>query len=134
MSNSTSSFTIMVQGAPFSSQAHATAINVVEACLRLGHRLDLVFFHGDAVHVASKLCLTPSDEVDLQQKWQDLASQHQFKLVVCSAAAGRRGVLCAEDAALVDGGVANLAPQFEMGGAASYFAAMLESDRSLVFR
>ena len=130
----TSDFAIMVQGAPFSSQSHYSALRFSQALLAQGHRLVQVFFHGDAALVASSLIVTPSEEMDLTQSWQQLSREHDVNLVVCSAAAIRRGILCQDDAEANDKEQQNLADQFDIGGAASFMAASLSADKTLVFK
>jgi tRNA 2-thiouridine synthesizing protein D len=52
-----------------------------------------VFFYREGVHNASALASPPRDEHSLPLAWQQLAQEYQLDLVVCVAAALRRGIL-----------------------------------------
>jgi tRNA 2-thiouridine synthesizing protein D len=86
-------FSLAVYSAPHSSQASYSAYQFAVALLNQGHSLHRVFFYQDGVHNATSLATPPQDEFNLQKAWQQLAKDYQLDLVVCIAAALRRGVL-----------------------------------------
>ncbi|MEP1703053.1 MAG: sulfurtransferase complex subunit TusD, partial [Marinobacter sp.] len=87
------SFTLVITGAPYSSQAPQTALAFARAVLANGHRIDRVFLYGDGVHLASALTSPPSDEVNWSQAWQDFLGSHDVAGFACIASALRRGIV-----------------------------------------
>jgi len=46
------SYTLVITGAPWATQAPQTALSFAQALLKAGHRIDRVFLYGDGVHLA----------------------------------------------------------------------------------
>ena len=109
-------FSILVYGAPTSSQAAASAYRFARAAIEKGHQIHRVFFYGDGVHTATRLSAVPQDETDLYRQWRELAQNHQLDMVVCIAAALKRGVLDDEEAGRFEKDGDNLAEGFELSG------------------
>ncbi|SHE66179.1 tRNA 2-thiouridine synthesizing protein D [Microbulbifer donghaiensis] len=126
-------FSLAVYSAPHSSQAAASALRFARALLREGHQLYRVFFYCDGVHNGSSLSAPPQDETDLLAGWQALQQQHQLDLVVCIAAAQRRGVLSDSEASRLEKPAANLAAGFELAGLGQLADAVAQSDRLVTF-
>lgn len=126
-------FGIMVNTGPYTHQAAHTAYQFTRAALASGHEIYRVFFYHDGVHNASRLTVPPQDENNLTQQWSDLADAHNLDLVVCVAAAQRRGLLDAETAARHGKDAHNLAPGFRISGLGQLVEAGIEADRLLVF-
>ncbi len=124
---------IAVYGAPFSSQASYSAYRFTCAALAKGHQVARVFFYQDGVHNATLLATPPQDEFDLCNAWRELKQQHQLDLVVCVAAALRRGVLNESEAKRHDKAGWNLPPEFELSGLGQMVEAAALSDRFLTF-
>lgn len=125
-------FAINICAGP-SSQASYSALQFCQAALDAGHSIGRVFFYSDGVYNANELLSPPSDEVNTQQRWQQLAQAHQLDLVVCIAAAVRRGVLNAEEAARYDKANTNLSPPFQVSGLGQLVEAAVECDRCISF-
>ncbi|WP_017446264.1 sulfurtransferase complex subunit TusD [Gayadomonas joobiniege] len=79
-----------------------------------------VFFYGDGVLAANQLRTPPADEFDVTQHWQTFSQEYKIPLILCSAAAQRRGVLNADEANYHGKLGNNLAPGFQIGGLAEY--------------
>ncbi|WP_237056659.1 sulfurtransferase complex subunit TusD [Microbulbifer sediminum] len=126
-------FTLAVYAAPHASQSAATALRFAQALLRQGHQLYRVFFYCDGVHNGSSLATPPQDETDLLPAWQSLQAEHGLDLVVCIAAAQRRGVLSEAEAKRLERPAANLAPGFELAGLGQLADAVAHSDRLVTF-
>jgi tRNA 2-thiouridine synthesizing protein D len=126
-------FSLLIQAAPLSAQASATALSFAEALLKQGHSLHRVFFYRDGVHNASELAAPPQDETNLPHRWQALAREHQVELMVCIAAALKRGILDEAEARRYQKASANLAPGFVLGGLGQLLEAAVESDRLITF-
>ena len=128
-----SSFTLIVHGAPYSSQAALSALYFGRAALEQGHRIHRLFFFQDGVHNASSLIVPPQDELHIPHAWQQLVQQNGIDAVVCAASALKRGVLSDEEAARYEKGTGNLLPGFTIGGLGQLVDALHHSDRVLNF-
>ena len=69
----------------------------------------------------------------MTDRWSELASQHNLDLVVCVAAAQRRGILDQDEARRHGKDGDNLAPGFRISGLGQLIEAGIEADRFLVF-
>ena len=85
-------FGILVNEGPFTHQASDTAYHFAKAALEKGHEVPRVFFYFDGVNNANKLSEPQSDDRNLVKLWGELAQEHKVDLVVCVAAALRRGI------------------------------------------
>ena len=128
-----SSFSIVIQGAPGSSQAALTALHFANAVLLCGHQIYRLFFYQDGVHNASSLVVPPQDEFHLPKAWQQLVQRHDIDAVVCVASALKRGILDEQEASRYDKPASNLLPGFTLGGLGQLIDATLNSDRILNF-
>ena len=75
----------------------------------------------------------PQDDRHVTDRWSELASQHNLDLVVCVAAAQRRGILDQDEARRHGKDGDNLAPGFRISGLGQLIEAGIEADRFLVF-
>ncbi len=126
-------FSLAVYSAPYSSQASYTAYQFAVAALSQGHNLHRVFFYQDGVHNATSLATPPQDEFNLQQAWQHLAKDHNLDLVVCIAAALRRGLLDEGEAKRYEKSSHNIAQAFTISGLGQLVEAAVISDRLISF-
>ncbi|MGB0467872.1 MAG: sulfurtransferase complex subunit TusD [Pontibacterium sp.] len=126
-------FTLVVQAAPYSHQSAETAYRFAKSLLEQGHHLHRVFFYAEGVHNSTALACPPQDEPNLPANWQSLALAYDLDLVVCIAAAVRRGILDDNEARRYDKAASNLADGFELSGLGQLADAMLESDRTITF-
>lgn len=126
-------FSLAVYSAPYSSQASYSAYQFAVAALSQGHNLHRVFFYQDGVHNATSLAAPPQDEFNLQLAWQRLAKDHDLDLVVCIAAALRRGILDETEAKRYDKPSHNLASEFTVSGLGQLVEAAVMSDRLISF-
>jgi tRNA 2-thiouridine synthesizing protein D len=115
-------FGILVNEGPYTHQASDTAYQFVKAALEKGHKIYRVFFYHDGVHNASKLTEPPQDDRHIVNRWSRLAQEHEIDLVVCVAAALRRGI---RDE--------NLAPGFRISGLGQLVESGIRADRLVTF-
>lgn len=115
-------FGILVNEGPFTHQASDTAYRFAEAALAKGHEVIRVFFYNDGVNNSNKLSAPQSDDRDVVRLWSDLGQEHDLDLVVCVAAALRRGI---KDEILADG--------FRISGLGQLIETGIEADRLVVF-
>jgi tRNA 2-thiouridine synthesizing protein D len=83
---------ILVNEGPFTHQASDSAYHFTRAALEKGHEIVRVFFYHDGVNNSNKFSDPPSDDRNLVTLWSNLATKHGVELVVCVAAAMRRGI------------------------------------------
>jgi len=133
MSGPRMKFTLVIHSAPYQSASAETALRFARALLANGHELYRVFFYRDGVHNASALASPPRDESALPGAWQQLAREHRLDLVVCIAAAVRRGILDENEAGRYEKSAFNLADGFELSGLGQLSEALIESDRVITF-
>ncbi len=126
-------YTLAINGAPGVSQASLTAYQFAQTVLAEGHQIYRIFFYQDGVHNGSAFSAPPQDELDLTAAWQKLAGEHQLDLVVCIAAALRRGVLNQTEAERYSKPGANLAAGFEISGLGQLVEAAAQSDHLISF-
>lgn len=126
-------FSLAIYAAPYSAQASDSAYRFAKAVLDEGHSLYRIFFYQDGVHNASALTAPPQDENNIPARWQALATTHNIDLVVCIAAALRRGILDASEADRYEKPAPNLAQGFTIGGLGQLLDAAVVSDRLITF-
>ena len=126
-------FSLLVLGAPYSSQSVATALRFAEAAVKSGHSFYRIFFYHDGVNSGNKLITPPQDENNIPQQWQTLAQDHNIDLVVCIASALKRGILDDKEADRYDKASHNLNPAFTISGLGQLVDASIASDRLITF-
>lgn len=126
-------FSILVNEGPYTHQASDTAYQFTKAALAKGHEIFRVFFYHDGVYNGSRLTAPPQDDRNVVALWSDLAEQHKLDLVVCVAAAQRRGVLDEEEAKRAQKDGDNIAPGFRISGLGQLIEAGIQADRLMVF-
>ena len=126
-------FVIQVNAGPYQHQACASALAFARAVLDRGHEIVRVFFYHDAVNVATRLATPPQDEQDLTRAWRELGRDNALDLVVCVAAAERRGIVDADQRTRHGLDADNLADGFRIAGLGQLVEAALDADRLVVF-
>lgn len=124
---------IAIHGAPYSSEASATALRFARAALAAGHTLHRVFFYHDGVHAASGIAVPPQDEPSPQAGWIELSADHGVELAVCIAAALKRGLVNEEERARYELTAANVHPAFAVVGLGQLVEAIGTTDRFVTF-
>ncbi len=127
-------FNLLVLGSLYGSQSAYSAWRFANSAVQAGHELVQVFFYQDAVAQANQLSNPLSDEFDAGSTWFEFAKSNNCKLVVCIAAAERRGVMNDEIAREFNNHAGNLADGFEIAGLGVWQEASLTSDRTITFR
>ncbi|CCQ11822.1 tRNA 5-methylaminomethyl-2-thiouridine synthase TusD [Pseudoalteromonas luteoviolacea B = ATCC 29581] len=84
-------FVLSLHSSPSLLTSAQALFRFASAALKLGHRIDCVFFYQDAVYHAQTGLSLPSDQLNLGELWQGL-KDHNISLFVCSTAAEQRGV------------------------------------------
>lgn len=126
-------FGIMISEGPYTHEASDTAYQFVKAALAKGHEIVRVFFYHDGVNNGTRLTVPPQDDRNIVKRWGELAAQHKLDLVVCIAAAQRRGLMDAAEAKRNGKDADNIAPGFRISGLGQLIEAGIQSDRLVVF-
>ncbi len=126
-------FGVLVSEGPYTHEAVDSAYNFVKAALAAGHEVPRVFFYHDGVNVATRLSVPPQDERNIQENWTALAKEHGVDLVVCIAAAQRRGILDENEAKRQGKDADNLAEGFRISGLGQLIEMGIQTDRLVTF-
>ena len=124
---------ILVNEGPYTHEASDTAYQFVKAALARGHEIFRVFFYHDGVNNATRLTVPPQDDRNVVRRWSELAAEHKLDLVVCIAAAQRRGLMDAAEAKRNGKDADNIAPGFRISGLGQLIEAGIQADRLVVF-
>lgn len=115
-------FTIALHEGPYNHQAADSAYNFIEASLARGHQIERIFFYHDGVNNASARAEPPQDDRNIYQRWSKLGSARGIDIVICIAAAKRRGVVTES---IVEG--------VRISGLGQLVDATLSSERLVIF-
>lgn len=126
-------YTLLVTGPAYGTQHASSALLFARALLQAGHQLESVFFYREGVLNANQLTAPASDEVDLVREWQQLHQAHGVALNICVAAALRRGVTDAQEAARLQLAGSNLQAGFVLSGLGALAEVALTCDRLVQF-
>jgi len=126
-------FGILVNEGPYTHQASDTAYRFAKSALDKGHEIFRVFFYNDGVNNGTRLAIPPQDDRNLSQLWSALAKEHNIDLVVCVAAAQRRGLLDNDEAKRNGKDASNIAEGFRISGLGQLIEAGIQSDRLVTF-
>jgi len=126
-------FAIQINEGPFTHQASDSAYRFTKTALENGHEIFRVFFYHDGVNNGTMYGVPPTDDRNLQSLWSELAEAHDLDLVVCVAAAQRRGIMDEDEAKRHHKGASNIAPRFRISGLGQLIEAGIQADRLMVF-
>ncbi len=126
-------FAIMVNEGPYTHQATDSAYQFAKAAIAKGHEVTRVFFYHDGVNNGTRLTVPPQDDRHIVNRWSEIATQHNIDLVICIAAAQRRGLLDDNEAKRQGKDASNIAPGFRISGLGQLVEAGIQSDRLVVF-
>ncbi len=124
---------VQVNEGPYQHQASDSAYNFVKAALEKGHEIFRVFFYHDGVNNGTRLATPPQDDRNVQQRWSDLSKEHELDLVICVAAAQRRGIVDDGEAERNGKDATNIMDGFRISGLGQLIEAGVQSDRLVVF-
>jgi tRNA 2-thiouridine synthesizing protein D len=113
---------LLVGTGPYTCQGTDSAYQFAAAAIARGHAVTRIFFYHDGVYNATRLTEPPQDDRHIVNRWSALAAEHQVDLVVCVAAALRRGI---KDEIL--------APGFRISGLGQLVDVGIKADRTVVF-
>ena len=126
-------FGILVNEGPYTHQASDTAYQFTKAALEKGHEIVRVFFYHDGVNNGTRLTTPPQDDRHITNRWSELAAKHGLDMVVCVAAAQRRGIVDADEAKRHGKDAHNIAPGFRISGLGQLIEVGILADRLVAF-
>lgn len=126
-------FSILINEGPYTHQASDSAYQFAKAVLAKGHEIFRIFFYHDGVNNATRLTTPPQDDRNIVNRWSKLAEEHKLDLVVCVAAAQRRGIVDEGEAKRNGKDATNLAPGFRISGLGQLIEAGIQSERLVTF-
>jgi tRNA 2-thiouridine synthesizing protein D len=124
---------VMVNEGPYQHQSADSAYQFTKAALDKGHEITRVFFYHDGVNNGTRYGVPPQDDRNITQLWSELSKKHSLDLVVCVAAAQRRGILDADEAKRHGKSGDNIADGFRISGLGQLIEAGIQADRLVVF-
>ncbi len=126
-------FSIVVNEGPYTHQASDSAYHFTRAALAGGHEIFRVFFYHDGVYNGSRLATPPQDDRHITDRWSQLAAEHDIDMVVCVAAAQRRGIVDADEQKRNAKDANNIAAGFRISGLGQLIEAGIQADRLVAF-
>ena len=126
-------FCILVNEGPYTHQAADTAYQFAKAAIAKGHEIYRIFFYHSGVNNGTRFTSPPQDDRNLVQNWSGLAEEHGIDLVICVAAAQRRGIIDKDEAERHGKECDNLAPGFRISGLGQLIEGGIQADRMMVF-
>ena len=126
-------FGICINEGPYNHQASDSAYQFTKAALEKGHEIFRVFFYHDGVNNATRFAIPPQDDRNITVQWTELAEKHDLDLVVCVAAAQRRGIIDEGEQQRNGKDANNIAPKFRISGLGQLIEAGIQSDRLVTF-
>ena len=122
-------FALMVTGPAYCTQLASSALQFAHALLAAGHERASVFFYREGVYNANQFTSPSSYFFFFFYCWQALNEKQGVELQICVAAALRRGVTDATEAARLGLSGSNLQPGFSLSGLGALAQAALTCDR-----
>ena len=92
-----------------------------------------VFFYHDGVNNGTRLTTPPQDDRHITNRWSDLAKEHDLDLVVCVAAAQRRGIVDDDEQRRNSKDANNIAEGFRISGLGQLIEAGIQADQLISF-
>lgn len=126
-------FSVQINEGPYTHQASDSAYQFVTAALEKGHEIFRVFFYHDGVNNGTRLTTPPQDDRNVVTRWSELAAEKDLDLVICVAAAQRRGIADADESKRNGKDADNIAPGFRISGLGQLIEAAIQSDRLVTF-
>jgi len=126
-------FAIQINEGPYTHEASDSAYMFTKAALEAGHEVMRVFFYHDGVNNGTRLTTPPQDDRHVVNRWAELAKESDLDLVLCVAAAQRRGIADADESKRNGKDADNIQEGFRISGLGQLIEAGIQADRLVVF-
>ena len=110
-----------------------SSVLFIEAAIEEGHEIFRVFFYHDGVNNGTRLATPPQDDRHIPNRWTELAEKHDLDLVLCVAAAQRRGMVDEDEMKRNSKDANNIAGKFRISGLGQLIEAGIQADRMITF-
>ncbi|MGD8783745.1 MAG: sulfurtransferase complex subunit TusD [Thioalkalispiraceae bacterium] len=124
---------IQINEGPYTHEATVTALNYCKAAIAAGHEIFRVFFYHDGVNNGTRYTTPPQDDINIVNGWSQLAKENNIDLVVCVAAAQRRGIVDEGEQERNGKDGNNIADGFRISGLGQLIETGIQCDRLVVF-
>jgi tRNA 2-thiouridine synthesizing protein D len=126
-------FAIQINEGPYTHEATDSAYHFAKAAIDNGHEVMRVFFYHDGVNNGTRLTTPPQDDRHIVNRWAELAKEHDLDLVLCVAAAQRRGIADPDESKRNGKDADNIQEGFRISGLGQLIEAGIQADRLVVF-
>jgi len=126
-------FAIQINEGPYTHEATDSAYHFAKAAIDNGHEIMRVFFYHDGVNNGTRLTTPPQDDRHIVNRWAELAKEHDLDLVLCVAAAQRRGIADEGEAQRNGKDANNIQEGFRISGLGQLIEAGIQAERLVVF-
>jgi tRNA 2-thiouridine synthesizing protein D len=126
-------FAIQINEGPYTHEATDSAYHFAKAAIDNGHEIMRVFFYHDGVNNGTRLTTPPQDDRHIVNRWAELAKEHDLDLVLCVAAAQRRGIADPDESKRNGKDADNIQEGFRISGLGQLIEAGIQADRLVVF-
>ena len=126
-------FGIVINEGPYQHQASDSAFLFIKAAIEEGHEIFRVFFYHDGVNNGTRLASPPQDDRHIPNRWSELGKEHNIDLVLCVAAAQRRGIVDPDEMKRNKKDANNIAEKFRISGLGQLIEAGIQCDRLITF-
>jgi tRNA 2-thiouridine synthesizing protein D len=126
-------FGIVINEGPYQHQASDSAFLFAKAAIEEGHEIFRVFFYHDGVNNGTRLASPPQDDRHIPNRWSELGKEHDIDLVLCVAAAQRRGIVDLDEMKRHKKDANNIAEKFRISGLGQLIEAGVQADRLITF-
>jgi tRNA 2-thiouridine synthesizing protein D len=126
-------FAIQINEGPYTHEATDSAYHFAKAAIDNGHEVMRVFFYHDGVNNGTRLTTPPQDDRHIVNRWAELAKEHDLDLVLCVAAAQRRGIVDEGEAQRNGKDANNIQEGFRISGLGQLIEAGIQAERLVVF-
>ena len=132
MSENIKKFMYLNRRAPYGTIYAWESLEVVLIGAAFDQDVSLAFL-DDGVNNGTNLTTPPQDDRNIVNRWSELAKEHDLDLVVCVAAAQRRGIVDEGEMQRNGKDAQNIADGFRISGLGQLIEAGIQSDRLVVF-
>jgi tRNA 2-thiouridine synthesizing protein D len=126
-------FAIQINEGPYTHEATDSAYHFAKAAIDNGHEVMRVFFYHDGVNNGTRLTTPPQDDRHIVNRWAELAKEHDLDLVLCVAAAQRRGIADPDESKRNGKDADNIQEGFRISGLGQLIEAGIQAERLVVF-
>ena len=126
-------FGIVINEGPYQHQASDSAFLFAKAAIEEGHEIFRVFFYHDGVNNGTRLASPPQDDRHIPNRWSELGKEYDIDLVLCVAAAQRRGIVDPDEMKRHKKDANNIEEKFRISGLGQLIEAGVQADRLITF-